>query len=249
MRLPYKAQHILLTEAQLLLEECFYDFARQWLPHVVEEECCDSPVAIELNHWTSIFRKHNQQIPPEALDPPDIELNLMLGSIRNLRHSAVHRLKLAGSDVQTLIKSGVALASMLKDYRRAVLLGSISNELDNKVRSMELMKNDAEKDAVARFQEIQRKREELAMEEKTLVADMLKKDAQNMNSIGILIEESVFNLLKAPPDHSAASEEGEDAVEGEGLEQQAGPSHSAAEARNLTDEHQADLLTLGIPSM
>lgn len=58
VRLPYKAQHVLLCEVQVLLEECFYDFALKWLPALLEEQQCDCALAIELTIWSHLLRKN-----------------------------------------------------------------------------------------------------------------------------------------------------------------------------------------------
>lgn len=57
VRLPYKAQHVVLFEVQTLLEECFYDFARKWLPALLEEQKCDCALAIELTEWSHLIRE------------------------------------------------------------------------------------------------------------------------------------------------------------------------------------------------
>lgn len=57
VRLPYKAQHVVLFEVQMLLEECFYDFARKWLPALLEKQKCDCAIAIELTEWSHLIRK------------------------------------------------------------------------------------------------------------------------------------------------------------------------------------------------
>ncbi|KAK9772884.1 hypothetical protein SCAR479_10394 [Seiridium cardinale] len=198
VRLSYKAQHLLLTEAQIILEECFYDFASQWLPFLLMDEKCDCAVAIELNYWSHLYRKHVEQIPLRALNLKGRKFDSTMAAINRLRHSAVHRIKLTGSDVRDLIKAGVDVALLLRDNQRAALLGEISAELSNKITSMELMKNDAEKTAVAKLKEIQKKREELDREEAAAIASMLKRDAENTATIGTLIEESVGRLLSIP---------------------------------------------------
>ncbi|KAI4598322.1 hypothetical protein KJ359_003206 [Pestalotiopsis sp. 9143b] len=174
VRLPYKAQHVVLCEVQTLLEECFYDFARKWLPALLEEEKCDCALAIELTIWS---------------------------------HLILHRLKLTGADVRSLVAQGAAAAAMLRDLRRAAVLEALTAELGHKISSMALVKNDAERTAVARLEDVRRRREALDREEEAAVAEMLRRDADATIAIGMLIEESVGSIWRAAPVEQSGGEE------------------------------------------
>ncbi|KAK6197161.1 hypothetical protein LQW54_010855, partial [Pestalotiopsis sp. IQ-011] len=194
IRLPYKAQHVVLFEVQMLLEECFYDFARKWLPALLEEQKCDCALAIELTEWS---------------------------------HLILHRLKLTGADVRSLVAQGAAAAAMLRDLRRAAVLEALAAELGHKISSMALVKNDAERTAVARLEDVRRRREALDREEEAAVAEMLRRDADATLAIGMLIEESVGSILRAPVEQSGGEEEDED-EEGDSDEDDANEAFSDA---------------------
>ncbi|ETS78279.1 hypothetical protein PFICI_10341 [Pestalotiopsis fici W106-1] len=226
VRLPYKAQHVLLSEVQVLLEECFYDFARKWLPSLLEEKQCDCAIAIELTVWSHLLRRYAGKIPLEALDiRGDSQLDSTLKAVHKIRHSAVHRLRLTGSDVRDLVIQGAAAATMLRDLQRAAVLQELAAELGHKITSMELVKNDAEKTAVAQLQDIARRRAALDREEEAAIAEMLRRDADGTKSIGILVEESVGKILRAPRGYS---EEEED-EEGDGSEEDGDEAYADAE--------------------
>lgn len=210
--LPYTVQHFLLTEVQLLLEECCFEFAKQWIPDVLKAEKCDCAVAFELSKWTAVIQ---QYAPKEALNQKGKEVASPLSSVNKLRHAAVHREKLPVSEVQKLIDSGHALALLLKDQNCSVILQDIAAELKIKVGRLNQIKKNTEKAAAAKLKEIKRKRQELDAEEDLIIVNMLKHDAENVAAIGALVEDSVDKILRAPLEEEEVPVEAEDEAEDE----------------------------------
>lgn len=105
---------------------------------------------------------------------------------------------------------------MLRDLRRAAVLEALAAELGHKISSMALVKNDAERTAVARLEDVRRRREALDREEEAAVAEMLRRDADATIAIGMLIEESVGTILRAAPVEQSGGEEEDDEEEEEG---------------------------------
>lgn len=96
---------------------------------------------------------------------------------------------------------------MLRDLRRAAVLEDLAAELGHKITSMELVKNDAEKTAVAQLEDIARRRAALDREEEGAIAEMLRRDADGTKSMGLLIEESVGKILRAQQEKDTSGEE------------------------------------------
>ncbi|OTB00697.1 hypothetical protein M426DRAFT_65441 [Hypoxylon sp. CI-4A] len=195
--IPYKAQHVILNEAQRMLEETCFEFAQKWLPAVLVEKGWDCASSVELTKWTRLLTTKADVIPSEAFHltgmPPLAEL---LAATSKLRHSAVHRLWTTARGIQDLVKSAVALAVILGDHKRASQLEEICHELESKIKAMELNKNALENSTTAGLEDIKRQREELDRKEREVIASMVKNDQENRNLIGALLEDSMSRILE-----------------------------------------------------
>ncbi|RYP05984.1 hypothetical protein DL764_003444 [Monosporascus ibericus] len=212
--IPYKAQHIILNEAQRLLEESCFEFLQKWLPSNLEEKGWECASSIELTKSTRLLARKAGGIPKEAfIDIGDTPFGQILLAANKLRHSAVHRLPNTARGIRDLCKSAVALATTLGDNVRAIKLEEICHELDDKMEAMKLNKNALEITATAGPEEIKRQREELDRREKEIVARMVKEDGENKAFMGVLLEESVGRLLNEKPytDEVATEEQEEQA--------------------------------------
>ncbi|KAI6086747.1 hypothetical protein F4821DRAFT_237878 [Hypoxylon rubiginosum] len=209
--IPYKAQHLILNEAQRMLEESCFEFVQNWAPAVLEEQGLDCASSIELTKWTRILATIAENIPQEAFDLGVTPLREILFATHALRHSAVHRLQTTARGIQDLVKSAIALTLALKDHRRAGQLEEMSYELDGKIKAMELNKNVLENSTKVGLEDIQRRREDLDRMETEMIAKMIRDDRENKSLIGVLLEDTVCRIL-----------EGNTEIEDEAIEAQNG---------------------------
>ncbi|RYO93700.1 hypothetical protein DL762_000905 [Monosporascus cannonballus] len=216
--IPYKAQHLILNEAQRLLEESCFEFLQKWLPSTLEQKGWECASSIELTKCTRVLARSAAGIPKEAfIDLGDTPLEQILFAANQLRHSAVHRLPNTARGVRDLCKSAVTLATTLGDNIRAIKLEEICHELDDKMETMKLNKNALEITATAGLEEIKRQREELDRREKEIVAQMVREDQENKVFMGVLLEESVDRILKEKPyANEVATEEREEQADENG---------------------------------
>lgn len=211
--IPYKAQHLILTAAQQLLEECCFDFAAKWMPSLLEQRGWDCAAAVELTKWTQILGKTHTTLPPNAIKlantntttSPPMTIRDLVQPAQTLRHTAVHRLPTTARGIGRLLGGAVALADALQDHGRAAQLEQLKAEVDAKVRAMELSKNSLEDRAARVLRDIARRREELDRAERDLKATMLREDADNKALVGRLLEESVRSIIAAASDDGARS--------------------------------------------
>jgi hypothetical protein len=208
--IPYKAQHVILNTAQRILEECCYDFARNWLPEVLTNSGWDCAEAVELTKWTRMLLKHTRTLPPQALATREANLKDAFLSTHQLRHTAVHRLPTTARGIAELVQAALVLAETLQDHRRALLLKELHREIDSKIKAMELHKNALEDTLSYEFGKIRRKREELDRMEKALVANAIKEDQGNKALVGSLLEDSVCRIFDQEPEPLAILDTDED---------------------------------------
>jgi len=131
----------------------------------------------------------------QALDLKESSLNVALFSTNKLRHTAVHRLPTTARGIDQLIRSALRLTETLHDPLRAAQLEELHDEIDSKIKAMELNKNVLEDELNTLLREIQRQREELDRKEKELIVTTLKEDLDNKALIGLLLEESVHRIF------------------------------------------------------
>ncbi|KAF2453301.1 hypothetical protein BDY21DRAFT_382199 [Lineolata rhizophorae] len=199
--IPYKAQHLILTTAQRILEESCFEFAEKWLPTLLEERRWDCPEAGELNEWAYILRSRIGKVPAHAMDrQSDEHFRETLQAITRLKHTAVHRMPMTAKGINQLIQSAMNMAEALRDGPRANQFEDLHTEIESKIKSMELNKNDLEEKTATEVQQVRRQIEELRQKEKELVAKMVKDDEENKSLIGILLEEFIPRMFEPPPD-------------------------------------------------
>jgi hypothetical protein len=154
---PYGTQHLLLTTVQRILEESCFEFAKRWLPHLLEKRGWDCPAAVELTKWANFLGRHSEELRVVAFDRA-IPLKTLLVRNHVLRHTAVHRLPTTARGISQLLQSAAELVSALYDHRRAAQLDTLKCEFDSKIKAMELNKKVLENQTTEKLQDIRRQR-------------------------------------------------------------------------------------------
>ncbi|KAI1848975.1 hypothetical protein JX265_001306 [Neoarthrinium moseri] len=239
--IPYKAQHLILNEAQRLLEESCFDFAQRWIPQLLEDKKCEAPCAIELTEWVRLLAHRVGKLPQGAIDQGELRAKEILFATSNLRHSAVHRLSTSARGIRDLIKSGVELASMLQDHARALQLEDFCREIDNSIQAMELNKNDLKNNTTTALQVLQKQREELDRQETEIFARMIKDDEENKGIIGSLLEDSVNRILNRGVENETALAEDTDL----GADEQEDRTNEVVDSMQQNVEGQSELNGVG----
>jgi hypothetical protein len=211
--IPYKAQHVILSTAQRILEECCYDFTRNWLPEILTNSGWDCAEAVELTKWTRMLLKYAHTLPPQAVATSGTSLKDIFLSTHQLRHTAVHRLPTTARGIAELVQSALGLAEALQDNKRAVLLEELHRDIDGKIKAMELHKNALEDTLSYELRRIRRRREELDRMEKALIENMVKEDQGNKALVGSLLEDSVCRIFDQEPQPQAILDTDEDESE------------------------------------
>ena len=256
-QLPYQSQHVILTTAQRVLEECCFAFATAAMPSVLKERKWECPAAVELTKWTKLFRKGKAKFPAQEtpIDLSSREAHKMLTTVSHLRHTAVHRLPTTARGISQLLDAAVELAQTLQDDVRAAQLDEIRHDINLQIQAMELNKYVLQDTVSAGLQEIQRQRQELERMEVDLIQKMLVDDENNKALAGYLLEGSVRRIFWSET-QAARTQKQEDKgderkdngdperADGEGLEQEenedddtSGYETSSEERLGDVDEH------------
>ncbi|KAH6675970.1 hypothetical protein B0J14DRAFT_561664 [Halenospora varia] len=85
--LPFRLQHLILTQTQRLLEECCY---KKWFPSMLEANGWEAPEAVELTEWWKTLSKYHIPTTAIALSHGQ-SLAVLFKRVKFIRHCAVHR--------------------------------------------------------------------------------------------------------------------------------------------------------------
>ncbi|KAK1675199.1 hypothetical protein BDP55DRAFT_159999 [Colletotrichum godetiae] len=195
-RLPYNTQHNILTTVQRILEDCCFDFATKWIPHVLQGQGWDCSSAVELTKWTSVFSTTGLKLPAHATTPAGTSIKEILFHTHQLRHTAVHRLPTTARGVNQHLRAALRVAEALQDVSRAAQLEDLVSEVDEKIKAMVLTKNVLENRTLFSLDDIRRQREELDRQEKEVIESMVKEDSDHKALIGRLLEAAVDDIFE-----------------------------------------------------
>lgn len=182
--LSYAVQHKLLNEVQRLLEECCYDFAKTWVPSVIEEHSWDCAEAVEISRWSEVLPSNFACIDNDAtsLESQDDLLDA-LRAISPLRHAAVHRLPTCGKGVEQMLDKALHLVQVLRDDPRASKMQAILEDFQAKREDMENRKTNLENQLDQQLQDIEDQKAALDRKAREAKENMVMQDIENTKSI------------------------------------------------------------------
>lgn len=218
---PYSAQHCILTSTQQVLEESCFEFTKKWLPSEIEAREWDCAAALELTRWMDFLTEQSQsqpaRLPDEALRLRGPELDALVFKIRQIRHTAVHRVPTTAPEVGTMVLEALRLVEALQDPVRMSQLEDLYGDIRNKVQAMELSKGALEDGLVSELEAIRLQREELDRREEWLRDSTVRSDRDNKALVGFLVKQSVARIFNVTGslDDSSGFETADDGAEDE----------------------------------
>ncbi|OHE97565.1 hypothetical protein CORC01_07180 [Colletotrichum orchidophilum] len=210
--IPYNTQHTILTTTQRILEECCFDFANKWIPHVLQDRGWDCASAVELTKWTNVFKRVGPKLPANATTPAGTSIKEVLVRTHQLRHTAVHRLPTTARGVSQHLRAALKVAKCLQDVSRAAQLEELMSEIDEKIKAMELTKNVLENRTLTNLDDIRRQREALDRQEEEVIDSMVREDRDHKALVGRLLETAVNDIFERKLARGQIWEEDEDDV-------------------------------------
>ena len=205
--LSYPSQHKLLNTVQHLLEDCCYEWATQWTPHLLREQRWSCSEAVELSVWSTVLPRLFGSISNAATICESGEaLAEALKATHQLRHAAVHRLPTSVKGIERMLQNALDLATALQDQECMAKLDSIFMDFQETMQNMELHKNDLESQLDAELRDIQDQRQTLDRKEEEAKLNMLQQDQENTATISFLFETSIRKLTSTDRNHANGTE-------------------------------------------
>lgn len=206
--LPGRTHHLLLTKLQDILERACFRFAQKNMPGLLLSKQWDCSEAVELHTWTYVFgRRLNHFTQRQSkIDKP---LPVLLESMTEIRHAAVHRRRLTVVKLEAIIADAESFAQMLDDpeslHSIAVLRPSTAWAIKEVERNKAVLGSKLEE----KLREVAARQAEVdAFKEKSML-EITAEDEAFKSVLGSGVEEALRSLEKttyATPDTGAWSD-------------------------------------------
>lgn len=189
--LPYQAQHKLLITAQGLLEVACYSFAARALPQLIQSEGWDCAEAVELNIWARLFESRSDAFIEEDVSELGKPSKALFESIAQLRHTAVHRIRVSAHRLEQFLSDAESLCRLLGEPSYTQKLSRLRRETQVAVQDIEANKDLLESQLTTKLKKISAQRAELDRQEHSAIVDMLKEDEEYRNFAGNTLAQTI----------------------------------------------------------
>jgi hypothetical protein len=205
---PFQVQHRLLNRVQSILENACYAFARNKFPSILQQEGWDCAEAVELNRWSRVFLTHQSELDTTDLDTTDLAKSLcnILNSIAQLRHTAVHRLRLTANRTLQFIVHSESLVKLLHDDAALDVISGIRRHVQFSIGEMERNKDLLELQMVNTKAHFAAKKAELDAQERQALEFTNKEDKEYTAFAGASLEQALDAPTATAPNEASALE-------------------------------------------
>ena len=167
------------------MEEACFTYAQRQFPRLLVKNGWDCPEAVELTKWTKLLPLYSGEFVTGTNTRDEL-----FSSLRELRHTAVHRLRTA-SGVERLAKNAQLFLDALKDSDHSQRVSILRRELNKAIEELKRNKDLLEGRYLAELKEIQARRAALDRWERDAKNIMVNGDLQCLNDIDRSIESVV----------------------------------------------------------
>ncbi|KAL2845199.1 hypothetical protein BJY01DRAFT_235009 [Aspergillus pseudoustus] len=168
----YRSQHLIMTSIQKLVEEACFAYAQSHFPQLLVKKGWDCPEAVELTEWTKLLPQYLGEMATTK------KRSELLRLLCELRHSAVHRLRMTAAGVERLAENAQLFLEVLRDSDRLESVSRLRRELSMAIDELKRNKDFLEGRYIGELKEIQAKRAALDMWERNAKDAMINGDRQ-----------------------------------------------------------------------
>ena len=194
--LPFKTQHYVFTKIQAALEKACFEFGHQKMPKVMEKNRWDHPEAMELTAWVaearilpSLFLARQTQT--------GISILKVLTAVANIRHTAVHRVRITGKEVEVCLLDAERLATLLDDSTCYETVSFVRRRVRETMKEIELNNQLLVSRLEATRNEISVKISELGGRlEREVTAKTAQLGAQHQLYVGMKMEQAINSVTE-----------------------------------------------------
>lgn len=158
---------------------------------ILLKEGWDCPESVELNIWARLFRCNVDKFDAEKLVELGKPFTELLDSMAQLRHTAVHRIRVSAITVQQFITEAKSFAIILDNETCVRLLSRLRQESQQLIDDLGRNKDLLESELKRKLQDIDAQRRELDRLECKLVEDMLREDKEYQTLASANLEQAI----------------------------------------------------------
>ena len=160
------------------------------MPKVLQKYQWDCPEAAELNLWATEFLQRQDEFAEKArvVGKP---LEKLFQSIADIRHTAVHRVRISGKGIEQFILDAESLATLLDDSVCLKSLTKLRRDTRLAIEELERNKHILRSKLDETLERIAAQRAELDQLEKAAITEMLEEDGQYQVFAGTNLERAI----------------------------------------------------------
>jgi hypothetical protein len=160
---------------------------------------------VELNRWQRVFLKHQEELDTTELEMP---LPDLLKSIAQVRHTAVHRLRITANRMLQFVIDAEALVKLLQDEHALTVVSRMRSHIQSTIGEMECNKDLLELQMANTRTNFAKKRAELEAQEREALNCTAKEDKEYTAFAGASFEQALATPgpTAEPASHEASSE-------------------------------------------
>ncbi|KFH44854.1 hypothetical protein ACRE_043130 [Hapsidospora chrysogenum ATCC 11550] len=171
------------------MERACYDYAKQKIPAVLSERQFDCAEAVELNRWTNELMKRTSMMG--GLDLSNTSIEDILRSVTNIRHTAVHRLRVSAKAIEQFLLDAETLSTLFGIKVHIDEISRLRRSFQASIEELERNKHFLQSRLDEALQKIADQRAELQRMEEIAVSNMIKEDHEYQVIAGKAIEDSI----------------------------------------------------------
>jgi hypothetical protein len=160
------------------------------MPDILQNLQWDCPESAELNLWTAEFLQQQDEFWEKAKDVGK-PLRKLFQSVADIRHTAVHRIRVSAKGVEQFILDAEALAMLLDNQESLKSLTQLRRETQLAIEELERTKHVLHSKLEENLRKIAAQRAELDEMEKAAISEMLEEDDQYQLFAGMKLERAI----------------------------------------------------------
>lgn len=163
------------------------------MPDVLEKRGWDCAESAELNLWAAEFLNHRSSFGDRESDVGR-PFEKLFRSVADIRHSAVHRIRVSAKGVEQFILDAESLATLLNDGARLESLKRMRRDTQLAIEELERNKHVLGSQLTETRKKIAAQRAELDRLEDAAVADMMREDGEYQRFAGANLERAIVSF-------------------------------------------------------
>ena len=188
--LPFRTQHYLLIKVQAILEQACYEFGLQKLPDTLQKRHWDCPESAELNLWAAELQQQRDDFWGKAQDVGK-PLEQLFQSVADIRHTAVHRVRVSAKGIEQFILDAESLATLLDNRACLTSLTKLRRDTLIAIEELGRTKHLLHSKLEENLKRIAAQRAELDRLEKAAITEMVEEDEQYQVFAGMNLERAM----------------------------------------------------------